>query len=74
VADLYKQLDAATSMDTRAQVWRTLEKYYLIDQAYLIPVDAQIWVVPYRSYVQGLYPSEQAMYQNLDFARIWLDN
>jgi peptide/nickel transport system substrate-binding protein len=73
VADLYQQLDAATSMDARVQVWRTLEKYYLIDQAYLIPVDAQIWVVPYRSYVQGLYPSEQAMYQNLDFARISLD-
>ncbi len=73
VADYYAQLDAATDTPTRIRIWRELEKYLLVDQAYVVTADAQYRTIGYRSYVQGLYPPPENQYQNLDFATVWLD-
>jgi peptide/nickel transport system substrate-binding protein len=73
ISELYVQLNAATDTPKRVQIWRELEKYVLVDGAYLMPVDAQYRTIAYRSHVRGLLPPPENQYQNLDFATVWLD-
>jgi hypothetical protein len=32
-----------------------------------------LYEIPYRSYVQGVYPPAENIYHNQDFATVWLD-
>jgi ABC-type transport system substrate-binding protein len=73
VPPMWDQLHAATTMDARIQAWRAIEKYLIVDQAYFAVLPGRLWVVPYRTYVQGLYPPPENQYHNLDFATVWLD-
>ncbi len=73
VSDFYAQLNAAKDMSQRVQIWRALEKYLVVDQAYFVGLPARTRVVPYRSYVMGTYPPPENQYHNLDFASVWLD-
>jgi peptide/nickel transport system substrate-binding protein len=74
IDEYYQQLHAASGdMDKRTQIWRQLEHYWLVDQAYTVPLGGRLWVIPYRSYVQGLYPPPENQYHNTSFATVWLD-
>jgi peptide/nickel transport system substrate-binding protein len=73
VSDFYDQLHQASNMDQRVQVWRALEKYLILDQVYFVGLPARTRVIPYRSYVKGLFPPPENQYHNLDFASVWLD-
>lgn len=73
VAEYYTRLNAATDVATRTQTWREFERYFLVDQGYIVPLDAQFRTIAYRSYVMGLMPPPENQYQNLDFATVWLD-
>jgi ABC-type transport system substrate-binding protein len=74
IDELYQQLHAASNdMDKRTQIWRQLERYWLVDQVYTVPLGGRLWVIPYRSYVQGLYPPPENQYHNTSLATVWLD-
>jgi peptide/nickel transport system substrate-binding protein len=73
VSDFYAQLHQATSMDQRVQIWRALEKYLIVEQVYFVGLPARTRVIPYRSYVKGLFPPPENQYHNLDFASVWMD-
>ncbi len=74
VADLFTQLSAASNdKQKRVDIWRQIETYMVRDQAIYTSLPGRTWVVPYRSYVQGLYPPPENQYQNIDYATVWLD-
>lgn len=73
VAAFYDKLRAATSFNLKAELFRELERYLILDQAYFIPVYGGTTVVPYRSHVKGLFVPIEEPRNNLDFATVWLD-
>ncbi len=74
VDEMYQQLHAAsTDVAKRTEIWRAFEKYFLVDQVLTVPLGGRKWVIPYRSYVQGLLPPPENQYHNTSFATVWLD-
>jgi peptide/nickel transport system substrate-binding protein len=71
--DLYARLRAAAQGPQRVAIWRELERYLLLEQAYLIPIAFALQVVPYRSYVRGLVIPSEDGHTHTDFATVWLD-
>jgi len=70
---LYRRLREALTFEQRVRVWREMERYFYVEQTYIIPVAEAINVVPYRTYVKGLaIPTEDA-HTHTDFATVWLD-
>jgi ABC-type transport system substrate-binding protein len=73
VQRLYRELRNALSYAQRIQLWRDIEEYLFVEQAYIIPIAESINVIPYRSYVRGLaIPTEDAHTFN-DHATVWLE-
>ena len=74
VDKFYRLLRDATTTEGRIDIWRQLQEYLFLEQTYIIPIAEATYVVPYRSYVNGLaIPSEDG-HTNTDFATVWLDN
>ena len=69
--DFFDALRGATSLEQRTKIYRELEKYYLVDQVYFIPLAGDIAVIPYRSYVHGVIPSKTTHQNYTDFATVW---
>ena len=45
----------------------------LQDQVYSIVTFNELQVLPYRSYVKGLFAPPEELGHNVDFATVWLD-
>jgi peptide/nickel transport system substrate-binding protein len=74
IDDFVQQLrGAVTSYDQRVGIYRQLERYILLDQVYEIVQARQLSVIPYRSYVKGLWIPREHLYNLNDFATVWLD-
>ncbi len=73
IDDFYQRLRAATTTQTRVDIWRELERYLYVEQTYIIPVAESIQVIPYRSYVKGLPIPPEDGHTHTDFATVWLD-
>jgi peptide/nickel transport system substrate-binding protein len=72
IPEFFRRLKAAPSFDERVKVFRELERYYILEQAYAITIFGDIGVIPYRSHVKGIsIPTESVL--NIDFAATWLD-
>jgi ABC-type transport system substrate-binding protein len=73
VPEYYRRLSATLSFDERVKIWREFEKYYLLDQVYLIPLAQSYAVIPYWAHVKGRVVPTEGIMNNMDFATVWLD-
>jgi ABC-type transport system substrate-binding protein len=72
VTELYRRLAELRQERPRVEAWRDIERYLVLDQAYVIPIAHTIQVVPYRSYVKGVAIPAEDGHANTDFATAWL--
>lgn len=73
IGALFGKLFAARSDGERTTAWRELERYYLLEQAYYVPMTNSVTSVPYRSYVMGIRETPEITMHGLDLAVVWLD-
>jgi peptide/nickel transport system substrate-binding protein len=73
VPEMFARFRQVKTQDERLQVARDIEKYVLQDQAYSIVTFNELQVLPYRSYVKGLFAPPEELGHNVDFATVWLD-
>jgi peptide/nickel transport system substrate-binding protein len=71
VVDYFDEMRVATSLEERTKIYREMEKYYLLEQVYFIPLGGDIAVIPYRSFVHGVIPSKMTHQNYTDFATVW---
>jgi len=72
VDKLYIQLRNALSFETRVEVWRELQKYLFIEKTYVIPIAEALYVIPYRTYVEGLVIPSEDGHTHTDFSTVWI--
>ena len=70
---LYRLLRDALSRQQRIDIWRELERYLYVEQAYIVPIAEIIQVVPYRTYVKGIVVPPEDGHALTDFTAVWLD-
>ena len=70
---LYDRLRLARTRAQRVTAWRDIERYIILEQAYVIPIAGTVQVVPYRTYVKGLVIPPEDGHTHTDFATVWLD-
>ena len=73
VSELYRLLRESTLPERRLDVWRRLQRYIFVEQTYVVTIAEAIYVVPYRSYVEGLVIPPEDGHSNTDFATVWID-
>lgn len=74
VDDFFARLNGATTYDQRLTIYRQLERYFLLEQVYLISAFAHFDVVPYTSRLKGVWiPASNGDYNN-DRATVWVAN
>jgi ABC-type transport system substrate-binding protein len=74
VIDLFDQMKAVLPDEAKTKaIYTQLQRYLILDQPYVVPTYSQLYEIPYRSYVQGLFAPAENTYHNLDFATVWLD-
>ena len=69
----YRRLRQASTTGQRIEIWRELQKYLFVEQAYIVPIAEAIYVVPYRTYVKGLVIAPEDGHTHTDFSTVWLD-
>ena len=67
------RFNGARTNDERAQTFRELERYVLLEQVYGVPMYDETQTTPYRSYVKGMPVPPEDITANLSFATVWLD-
>jgi ABC-type transport system substrate-binding protein len=73
IDEYYQRLRRAATLEQRVQLWRELERYYILEAAYEVPIAGLIQVLPYRSYVKGVVIPPEDGHTHTDFATVWLD-
>jgi ABC-type transport system substrate-binding protein len=73
VAEWFRQLNASSKVDERVRTWKELERYWLLDQVYSVPIAGDTSYIPYRSHVKGMVVPAERVHEYLDFATVWLD-
>ena len=72
--DFYNRLRAARDFNQRVRVWREFERYFIREQAYVVPIAGSVQVVPYRApHVRGVIIPPEDGHTHTDFATVWLD-
>ena len=64
---------ASSSLDERIKVWRELERYWLLDEVYGVPLVGNLATIPYRSWVKGRLLARSRSWPTWDFSTVWLD-
>jgi peptide/nickel transport system substrate-binding protein len=73
VVALYDRLRAARGIEARAKAYGEIERYIVLEKVYFAPMTASVDLVPYRSWVKGLYIPGLDAQNNNDMATVWLD-
>jgi ABC-type transport system substrate-binding protein len=73
VIELFARFNGARTNEERAQTFRELERYVLLEQVYGVPMYDETQTTPYRSYVKGMQVPPEDITANLSFATVWLD-
>ena len=73
VHEFFVRFDNAKNMDERVQIYREMEKYVLLDQAYGVVLYDQVQTIPYRSHLKGIVIPQEDITADLSFATAWLD-
>ena len=73
IPEFFSRMKAATSFDGRVKAWRDLEKYWLVEQVYGVPLTGSLATIPYRSWVKGRLLGPEQIMAYMDFATVWLD-
>jgi len=61
------------NQEDRIKIWRELERYLVLEQAYFVPGEAELALMAYRTYLKGLYIPSRGRNNNMDLATVWLD-
>ena len=73
VDDLFSQLKQATNLEDRTRIAREIERYVILEKAYVIqsykPLKTTVW----RTYVKGFFPPSSIQQGNTDLATVYLD-
>ena len=73
VDDLFSQLKQATNLEDRTRIARAIERYVILEKAYVIqsykPLKNTVW----RTYVRGFFPPSSIQQGNADLAQVYLD-
>lgn len=74
VEEYFQRLARAVgNLDERVKIWREMERYLVLEQALAIPTFTRGIVIPYRSYVKGVFVPKDSHGNNVDFSTEWLD-
>ena len=73
VVDLFTEPKGSVSFEQRLKTYREMARYILQEKVYVVPTFGEIGIIPYRSYVKGLYVPDAVPWNNSDRATIWLD-
>jgi peptide/nickel transport system substrate-binding protein len=73
VHEYFARFDNAKNIDERVQIYREMEKYVLLDQAYGVVLYDQVQTIPYRSHLKGVVIPQEDITADLSFATAWLD-
>jgi len=74
VEEYFRRLEAVShDLDQRVKIWREFERYLVLEQALGIPTFTRGIVIPYRSYVKGVYVPKSGHGNNVDWSTEWLD-
>ncbi|MQG20809.1 MAG: ABC transporter substrate-binding protein [SAR202 cluster bacterium] len=69
---LYQRMRSTSSHTERVALWRTLERYLILEQVYVVPIAGTIQIVPFRSSVKGLPIPPEDGHTHTDFSTTWL--
>jgi ABC-type transport system substrate-binding protein len=73
VGDFFDRVKASSNLEERVRVWREFERYWILEQAYSVPVAGPFAIVAYRSHVKGIRFHPESLLSYLDFATVWMD-
>ncbi len=74
IEGFFKQLRAAHgNLEQRIKIWREMERYLVLDQVLAVPTWTELAVIPYRTYLKGLWIPAHELSSNMDMATVWLD-
>jgi ABC-type transport system substrate-binding protein len=73
IVDLYGRLRAARGVAERIKAYQEIERYIVLEKVYFAPLSGGFDLVPYRSYVKGVFVPSMDSQNNQDNATVWLD-
>ena len=73
IPEFFQRMRASSSLDERIKVWRELERYWLLDEVYGVPLVGNLATIPYRSWVKGRLLGPEQIMAYMDFTTVWLD-
>jgi peptide/nickel transport system substrate-binding protein len=74
IDDFFARLRSASlDLQQRVKIYREMERYVLLEQAYQTPLLGELSVVPYRSYLKGTLVGAENLINGTDLATVWLD-
>jgi ABC-type transport system substrate-binding protein len=73
IAEWFRQLNATSVLEERVRVWRQLERHWLLEQVYSVPVAGDLSVIPYSSRIKGMVVPPERVHEYLDFSTLWLE-
>jgi peptide/nickel transport system substrate-binding protein len=74
IDEFFEKLRAgALDLQQRIKIYRELERYVLLEQAYQAPLFGEISVVPYRSYIKGMPIPAENLINGTDYATLWVE-
>jgi ABC-type transport system substrate-binding protein len=73
IIEAFRAIGASNDQDFRIKTWRALERYLILEQAYVVHLGSPDTVIPYRSYVKGLLLPVDMYFNHVDFSTAWLD-
>jgi peptide/nickel transport system substrate-binding protein len=73
IPEFYRKLGRNSNFDQRVAIWREMERYFLLDQAYFVATAMNMQVIAFRSYVKGVIAPAENGNNNTALATTWLD-
>ena len=73
VDNFFIELFRTTSFDKRVQIARDLERYLVLEQAYLVTSWTQVYWQPFRGYVHGVIDPGEEPCNYCAYSTVWMD-
>jgi peptide/nickel transport system substrate-binding protein len=73
LVQMFDQLRTTTDLNQRLKLWREIERYYMLEQAYEVSLYGDLSVIPFRNYVKGVIVPSENNQNDTDYATVWLD-
>jgi len=73
IDDFFKELFRTTSYERRLEIARELERYLVLDQAYLVTSWTQVYWQPFRKYVHGVLGPGEEPCNYCAYSTVWMN-